>query len=115
MRIDLEPIVEAAHRVREAISAKSKSRASSEAYRLLAALPDPTWAETAPGCAIYYGAEAEVNENLNVLRQRAMHWLDWLLMEGLLDTPNPEWPEPHKLVEAIQKVAEYLPQNASTS
>ena len=58
MRIDLKPILNQATTLIAAIEAKSQSRASSAAHVLLCTLPDPTWAETAPGCRIYYGFDA---------------------------------------------------------
>lgn len=112
MRIDLDPVIEQAQTLLIAIEAQSQSRASHAAHVLLCMLPDPTWAETAPGCRIYYGAERDADAALNVLRRHAMTWLGWLTEER---SPSDEWPKPKRLAEAIQGLAAFIPQNASVS
>ena len=112
MRIDLEPVLAQAQTLITAIEAQSQSRASHAAHVLLGILPDPTWAETAPGCLIYYGDERDVDAALNVLRRHAMTWLGWLTEER---APSDEWPKPKRLAEAIQSLEAFTPQNASVS
>jgi hypothetical protein len=119
MRVDLGPIVEQAKALIIAIEAKSESRSSHAAHVLLGVLPSPTWAETAPGCRIYYGeGERELESRLNLLRRQAMNWLGWLIDET--HGPNEEWPEPKILIQVTrllggESVMDVFRQNASVS
>ena len=107
MRIDLTPILLEANWLLAVIEDKSMSRARHSAHQLICSMPSPCWAETATGCAIYYGNEADMNEALNTLRINAMVWLAWLLNESIMSAPDPEWPTPRKLSAAIQKLSEF--------
>ena len=109
MRIDLVPILAQANALVEAIRAKSASKASSAAHNLLCRLPDPTWAETAPGMRIYYGAEQDIDNRLNMLRYSAMKWLGWLITPDTDCEPNHQWPEPNTLSQSILALSEYAP------
>ena len=101
MRIDTAPIIAQAQTLLTAIEAQSQSRASHAAHVLLGVLPSPIWAETAPGCLIYYGAEREADQAMNSLRHHAMQWLRWLTEER---SPSDEWPKPLRLAESIQRL-----------
>ncbi len=115
MRVDVEPILERANRFVGAIGDKSRSRASHEAYELLCRLPDPCWAETAPGCTVHYGAESEIAPKLEHLRYSALTWMRALIDPVLDWEPDAEWPQPDNLIAAIRDLAVFAPQNASTS
>lgn len=115
MRIDLVPIIVRANSLRHAIDGKSRSRSSSEAHKLLCAMPDPTWAETAPGYSVWYGVEAEASQAIEALRTSAMRWLTWLVNPESDCEPNNEWPRPENLIEATRRLEEFIPQNASVS
>lgn len=112
MRLDLAPIIDQAQMLLTAIRAQSQSRASHAAHELLCKMPSPIWAETAPGCLIYYGFEREADQAMNVLRHNAMMWLRWLTEDR---QPGDEWPQPKRLTEAIQSLETFAPQNASVS
>lgn len=115
MRIDLVPIVEMAANLLAAIDVRSKSRASSAAHQLLGMLPDPTWAETAPGMSIWYGTEAEAGQAIEALRTSCMRWLTWLIDPSSDCEPDNEWPRPGNLIEATRRLEAFMPQNASVS
>ncbi len=115
MRVDVEPILERANFLVTAISDKSKSRASSESYDLLNAIPNPCWAETAPGCTIYYGDESIIAPKIEALRYSALTWLRALIDPNIDWEPDAEWPQPDNLIAAIRDLAVFAPQNASTS
>ncbi len=102
MRVDVEPIIERAHLLVAAISDKSRSRSRSAAHQLLVALPDPTWAETAPGCAIYYGDESILAPSVEVLRYSALTWLKALVHPDTDWEPTAAWPQPDNLIAAIR-------------
>ncbi len=102
MRVDVASIIEQANKFLEAINAKSRSRARSEAHKLLCALPDPTWAETVPGCSIWYGDEINDAEQIEGLRYIALTWLRSLISNTRNWEPTAEWPEPDHLVKAIR-------------
>lgn len=113
--VSLERIIERSDALCVAIGLKSKSRASHEAYRLVTTLPDPTWAESAPGCTIYYGTEAEVAPRIEALRYSALTWLRALITPDTDWEPSAEWPQPDNLIAATRELAQYVPQNASSS
>lgn len=115
MRIDIAAALNQSDQLIEAITRKSRSLSSSAAHRLLSSLPDPTWAETAPGCAIYYGTEAEIAPRIEALRYSALTWLRGLIDPDKDWEPSAEWPQPENLIAATRELAQYLPQNASTS
>ncbi len=115
MRVDLEPIIAHATLCTDAINRKSRSMASSGIYNLLRTLPDPTWAETAPGCTIYYGEERDIALRIEALRYSALTWLRALIDPDKDWEPSAEWPQPENLIAATRELAQYVPQNASTS
>lgn len=112
MRIDLEPILEQAKTLIDAIEMQSQSRSAHAAHVLLTILPTPIWAETAPGMLIYYGAERDADHAINMLRRHVMSWLGWLTEER---DPSDEWPQPKRLIEATHRLAEFTTQYASVS
>ncbi len=93
----------------EAILAKSLSRSTAAADQLLRLLPSPLWAETAPGCAIYYGDEKEVNTRMNLVRCHAMKWMERFVDESISQEADDDWPVPARLDLAVQRLAEYKP------
>ncbi len=105
MRIDLAPILDKAQALLSAIEAQSQSRASHAAHVLLCTLPDPIWAETAPGCRIYYGIEQEADLALNRVRRHTMIWLQWLIEER---QPDDEWSKPRNLIEAVHHLESFM-------
>ncbi len=109
MRVDVVPILEQALCLADAITAKSKSRSSSTAYRLLRELPDPTWAETAPGCSIFYNNEQGLAQAIEGLRYVALTWLRALISPDRDWEPSAEWPQPTNLIEATRELAQYGP------
>ncbi len=109
MRVDIVPLVRHAENLTEAVAAKSRSRASSCAHKLLKLFPDPTWAETAPGCAIYYNDEQGLSQAIEGLRYVALTWLRALIDPSRDWEPTAEWPEPTNLVEATRELAKYMP------
>lgn len=115
MRVDVEPIIKQADLLCIAISIKSKSRASHEAYELLGVIPNPCWAESAPGCTIHYGDESIVAPKIEALRYSALTWLRALIDPTLDWEPTAEWPQPDNLVGAIRDLSAFVPQNASSS
>ena len=95
-----------------AIEAKSQSHRSA-AHVLLCTLPDPTWAETAPGCRIYCGFEREVDASLNSLRKDVARWLCYLVEDR---QPDDGWPEPIQLAcRPYIDLATCLPKTRSVS
>ncbi len=115
MRVDVEPILERANLLVNAIALKSKSGASHDAYELLRALPDPCWAETAPGVTIHYGDESIVAPKIEALRYSALTWLRSLINPEVDWEPDAEWPQPDNLIAAIRDLEVFVTQNASTS
>ncbi len=109
MRVDVNPIIEQACGLRNNIEDKSKSRASHYAHRLLCALPDPTWAETAPGCTIWYNGEQELAQAVERLRYVALTWLRALIDPSRNWEPTAKWPQPDNLIEATRELAKYAP------
>ncbi len=109
MRVDITPIVRHAENLIESITAKSRSRASSDAHKLLLRFPDPTWAETAPGCTIWYNNEQELAQAIEALRYVALTWLRALISPDRDWEPTAEWPQPDNLIEAIRELAKYTP------
>ncbi len=107
--VDLQSILACSENLRNAIRAKSKSRGSSAAYRLLCTLPDPTWAETAPGCTIWYNGEQELAQAIEALRYVALTWLRALIDPSRDWEPSAEWPEPENLIQATRELAKYAP------
>ncbi len=94
---------EADHLIR-AIEAKSRSRAQNHAHRLLCALPNPTWAETAPGLTIYHGNQQELAQKIEILRYSALTWLRALIDPTKDWEPSAEWPRPENLIEATREL-----------
>ncbi len=109
MRVDVEIVIGWAENLAIAISLKSRSKASHNAYRLLCALPDPTWAETAPGCTIWYNGEQELSQAIEALRYVALTWLRALIDPSRDWEPSAEWPEPANLLEATRELAKFAP------
>ncbi len=110
MRVDVAGILIQSEQLIDSIAAKSKSRASSAGYRLLQTLPDPTWAETAPGCTIYYGNESGLAAAIEGLRYVALTWLRALIDPSRDWEPTAEWPAPENLIQATRELAQYTPQ-----
>jgi hypothetical protein len=106
VRIDVTPIIEAGRELTEAILAKSLSRSSAAADKLLKLLPSPMWAETAPGVAIYYGSEQEATLRLNGLRVHVMNWMMRFVDPDVSQEADDEWPVSARLELAIQRLAE---------
>ena len=115
MRVDIGAIVERADFFVAAIREKSKSRAAHRAHELIANMPNPCWAETEPGCTIFYGDEREAAFKIEALRYSALTWLRALIDPGLDWEPDAEWPQPDNLIAAIRDLEVFAPQNASTS
>jgi hypothetical protein len=113
MRVAVAPIVEQAIRLSDSIYSKSKSRSSSAAYNLLCSIPDPTWAETAPGCTIWYNGEQELAQKIEGLRYVALTWLRALIDPSKDLEPSAKWPEPENLIQATRELAAYAPCEAS--
>ncbi len=109
MRVDVVPILEHANRLEDAITRRSKSIASSTAHKLLCVLPDPTWAETAPGCSIFYNNEQGLAQAIEGLRYVALTWLRALISPDRDWEPSAEWPQPTNLIEATRELAQYGP------
>jgi hypothetical protein len=114
MRIVLGPIMLEAYCLLDSIEAKSWSRSAASADRLLKLLPSPCWAETAPGCAIYYGDEQEATRRTNHLRLQAMNWMMRFCDPTISQEADDDWPTPARLDLAVTSLAE-MNQNASTS
>ncbi len=98
MRINLVPILIQTETLLSAIEDKSQSRASHAAHVLLYTLPDPTWAETAPGMRIYYGIEHEASKHIEELRYWTCKWMAWLIEK---EEEGIEWPAPNGLRQTI--------------
>ncbi len=109
MRVDIEPLIEHAHRMEAAITRRSKSAASSATHNLLVSFPDPTWAETAPGCTIWYNGEQELAQAIEALRYVALTWLRALIDPSRDWEPSAEWPEPENLIQATRELAKFAP------
>ncbi len=109
MRVDVVPIIDAARELAEAISLKAVSRGRSAAHKLITALPDPSWADTAPGCSVYYNQEYEVAPEIEVLRSAAVTWYKALLALDADFPPDSAWPLPNKLTDATQNLAVFVP------
>ncbi len=107
MRIDLTTVINQAEHLVHCISTKSRSRSMQAAHDLLCCMPSPCWAETAPGCTIYYGNEASMAIQLELLRYSALTWLRGLIDPDVAWEPNSEWPAPSNLVQAIRGLSEF--------
>jgi len=116
MRVYLPTTVDFAKTLLASIETKSKSCSMHTAHVLLTVMPSPCWAETAPGCTIYYGIEAEVAPKIEALRYSVLTWLRALINPEMSWEPSDPWPAPTALTEAIAALAPYCDgQNASVS
>ncbi len=107
MRVDVVPIIEQAVRLAAAIADKSKSRAAQEAHTLLTVMPSPCWAETAPGCTIYFNDEQGLAQKIEQLRYSVLTWLRALVDPRTDWEPSATWPEPVNLLDATRELAAY--------
>jgi hypothetical protein len=105
MRINVQPILEKSGELLAAIEAKSLSRSASSADALLKLLPSPMWAETAPGCAIYYPGEKDTHDRINMLRRNVMRWMDRFVDPEISQESDDEWPVPTKLAEMVRRLS----------
>lgn len=107
MRVDIVPIIEQAGRLAVAITDKSKSRAAQEAHTLLTIMPSPCWAETEPGCTIYFNDEHVMAQKIELLRYCVLTWLRALIDPRTDFEPSATWPEPVNLLEVTRELAAY--------